>query len=137
MNILCVRARRSVVASEVWSAVATEASLHRHCFANTVGSVTDKHAETLEAGQSTFVAIGSNTYGFEGCDLALARRDVVHDETTLGLSRILVVEQISVWNLRHALIRSVVCLEVNVRGPVVAQLRYRDQQDFWMSVRYL
>ena len=36
------------------------------------------------------------TYGFEGCDLALATRDVVNDEASSSLAGVFVVEQIPI-----------------------------------------
>ena len=63
-----------------------------------------------------------HTYRLEGCDLVLAGRNVVYDKPTMSFTRVLIVEQVPVRNLRHALTCSVTSFEVHICSPVIAQL---------------
>jgi hypothetical protein len=62
------------------------------------------------------------THWLERCHFTLSGRHVVDNEATLRFSSVLVVEQITVRNLRYALVCPVLRLEIQIGCPVVRQL---------------
>lgn len=94
--LLYVLTRRRIVTTEIWSRVAAKAGLRFQVLAHAVVRISNKHTETrLESG-----------------DLCLPWRDIVHDEPTIRLPCILVVEEVSIGDLRYPLVGSILGFEV-------------------------
>ena len=64
----------------------------------------------------------TNTYRLEGSDLTFAAGDVVYHEAALCTSCVLVLEELSVRDLRYSFVRSISGLEVEVGRPVVGKI---------------
>lgn len=99
---LRISARRSIIAAEVRTRVASEAGLI-FIFRFAAHGVADEHAEA----------------GLEGCHRVLLGSNVVDGYAAAGLSSEFVIEEEAVGDLGDALESSVASLEVEVGGPVV------------------
>lgn len=96
---LSISTRSSIIASKIRSTVASKACLRLHsvAFLFTLHSVTYEHTESLKAIVRIKRSINrSGTYRLKSLDLALARRDIIHNKATLGLPCVLITEEISI-----------------------------------------
>jgi hypothetical protein len=61
-------------------------------------------------------------YRLESSNLALTRRNVVDNEPPFGLPGILVVEEISVWDLWYSFVCVVSSFKVQIGRPIIGEL---------------
>jgi len=101
VHSLSILARSGIVTPEVLRSVAPETGLRLQAFGLTVHCIAEEHSETLGFCEMVSLRLKIETYGLESGNLALAGRDVVNDKTTLCLSGVLIVEEISWETVRR------------------------------------